>query len=100
MSQRQSPLAWVLVGLVRLYRLLPRAGGSCRFNPTCSSYALEAIRVHGGLRGGWLAVRRIGRCHPWGGSGNDPVPPSPRHTSRAVRATQPSPRPPSNVGAR
>mgnify|MGYP003062703552 CR=1 FL=1 len=47
---------------------------SCRFTPTCSEYALEALRKHGPLRGTWLAVRRILRCHPWGGSGYDPVP--------------------------
>ena len=46
----------------------------CRYWPTCSSYALEAFEVHGALRGSWLTVRRIGRCHPWGGAGVDPVP--------------------------
>lgn len=48
--------------------------GSCRYLPGCSDYALEAVTVHGPLRGGWLALRRIMRCHPWGGSGYDPVP--------------------------
>ena len=47
---------------------------SCRYHPTCSQYALEAIEVHGGLKGFWLAIKRVGRCHPWGGSGLDPVP--------------------------
>ena len=47
---------------------------NCRFQPTCSSYAIEALQVHGVFKGTWLAVRRIGRCHPWGGSGYDPVP--------------------------
>ena len=62
--------------LVRFYRyavspLLPR---SCRFHPSCSAYALEAIATHGLWRGGWLAVKRIGRCHPWNDGGHDPVP--------------------------
>jgi putative membrane protein insertion efficiency factor len=69
-------LAKPLIGLVRLYRLLlsPWLGANCRYQPTCSSYAIEALQVHGALRGGWLAMKRIGRCHPWGGSGYDPVP--------------------------
>jgi len=69
-------LAKPLIGLVRLYRLVlsPWLGSNCRYQPTCSSYAIEALQVHGVLRGTWLAVKRIGRCHPWGGSGYDPVP--------------------------
>ena len=69
-------LAWPLIQLVRLYRLAisPWLGANCRFDPTCSSYAIEALEVHGVLKGTWLAMRRIGRCHPWGGSGYDPVP--------------------------
>lgn len=69
-------LAWPLIQLVRLYRtaISPWLGANCRFDPTCSSYAIEALQRHGILRGTWLAVRRIGRCHPWGGSGYDPVP--------------------------
>lgn len=51
----------------------PNAG--CRFHPTCSRYFLEAVETHGVLRGGWLGLKRLGRCHPWGGQGDDPVPP-------------------------
>lgn len=73
---RRSPLAWLLVALVRLYRATAvMRGPRCRFHPTCSSYALQAIRLHGGLRGGWLAVRRVGRCNPWNPGGVDHVPP-------------------------
>jgi len=69
-------LARPLIGLVRLYRLAisPWLGGNCRYQPTCSTYAIEALQTHGALRGGWLATKRIARCHPWGGSGYDPVP--------------------------
>lgn len=71
------PLAWPLILLVKGYQvtLRPWMGGHCRFQPTCSDYALEALRTHGALRGSWLTVRRIGRCQPWGGCGYDPVPP-------------------------
>jgi uncharacterized protein len=71
-----SLVARVLIVPIRVYqltlsRLLPP---SCRFAPSCSAYAIAALRRHGALRGGWLALRRIGRCHPWGPSGYDPVP--------------------------
>jgi uncharacterized protein len=74
--RRRSPLAWVALRLLALYRATavfrsPR----CRFLPTCSTYAVEAVRTHGALRGGWLATRRVGRCHPWNPGGIDPVPP-------------------------
>jgi putative membrane protein insertion efficiency factor len=69
-------LAWPLIQVVRFYRLAisPWFGANCRFDPSCSTYAIEALQVHGVLKGTWLVVRRIGRCHPWGGSGYDPVP--------------------------
>jgi uncharacterized protein len=75
-APRPSPLARILLALVGLYRLTaamrtPR----CRFLPSCSTYAVEALRAHGALRGTWLAVRRVGRCHPWNPGGIDPVPP-------------------------
>ncbi|HWJ97486.1 MAG TPA: membrane protein insertion efficiency factor YidD [Acidimicrobiales bacterium] len=67
--------------LVLFYQHL-RAGrpSPCRFQPSCSSYAVEALEVHGAVRGSWLAIRRLSRCHPWGGQGWDPVPePTDRH---------------------
>ena len=75
-----TPAARIVALPVRAYRLLlsPWIGHGCRFQPTCSVYALEALERHGALRGTALMLRRIGRCHPWGGSGYDPVPPVPR----------------------
>ncbi|MEY4765990.1 MAG: hypothetical protein RI907_2663 [Pseudomonadota bacterium] len=68
---------FVLVGLVRLYRfaLSPSLGSACRFTPTCSAYALEALEQHGPWVGTYLASRRLLRCHPWCDGGHDPVPP-------------------------
>ena len=76
-----NPLQFILLALLRFYRwaisplLTALAGGViCRFDPSCSQYAMEAIQKHGALRGLWLTVKRLGRCHPWGGCGHDPVP--------------------------
>lgn len=70
-------LAKIMIAVVRLYQVAvsPWTPGSCRYAPTCSAYAVEAIGAHGAGRGGWMALKRIGRCHPWGGRGYDPVPP-------------------------
>lgn len=66
----------VLIGAIRIYQLVlsPHLGPACRFEPSCSVYAIEAIARRGLIRGSWLAAVRIGRCHPWGGFGYDPVP--------------------------
>ena len=70
-----SPLARLLTAAIRVYQKA-RAGrpSPCRYWPSCSQYALEAVERHGAGRGAWLAARRLGRCHPWGGHGVDPVP--------------------------
>ncbi len=70
------PVAVVLAGVVRAYQLVlrPLLPPACRFEPSCSAYAIEALRTHGAVRGLGLAAWRVGRCNPWGGSGYDPVP--------------------------
>ena len=71
-----TPLKWLLLLPILFYQwcISPFTPAACRFTPTCSQYALEAFRKHGPFKGLYLSVRRILRCHPWGGSGYDPVP--------------------------
>lgn len=72
-----NPAQRLLIGLIRIYQyaLSPWLGNQCRFTPTCSEYARQAVVTHGALKGTWLALRRIVRCHPWHPGGHDPVPP-------------------------
>jgi len=87
----RSPVAWLLAWPIRFYRrfLSPLLPPACRYEPSCSRYALEALAVHGAVAGSWYAARRLARCHPWGGHGHDPVPP-PR-TARSLTAPPDAP---------
>jgi len=69
-------LGLLFLGLIRFYQMAisPMTQSSCRYTPTCSQYALEAVRKYGPFKGGWLAIKRLLRCNPWGGHGYDPVP--------------------------
>lgn len=69
-------LANIFIGIIKFYQLAisPFLGAKCRYTPSCSAYGVEAIKKHGPLKGFWLALKRFGRCHPWGSSGYDPVP--------------------------
>ena len=89
-----NPVQHILIWGVRLYQLTLSPAqkfifgpqGACRYTPSCSEYAREAIRRHGALAGSWLALKRIGRCHPWGGCGDDPVPEAkPKHLRAHLR---------------
>lgn len=81
-----GPIARLLMLPIRAWRLLSqRLAPRCRFHPSCSAYALEALELHGARRGSWLAIRRVGRCHPWHDGGLDPVPaPNIRSSRRSV----------------
>ena len=76
MRQVLRILGLPLIALIRVYQwgISPLLGPKCRYTPTCSQYAVEALRKHGLLKGSWLAIRRVACCHPWGGHGIDPVP--------------------------
>lgn len=89
--QPRNPITALLDGVIALYQwvLSPYLGVNCRYQPSCSAYAREALANHGLVRGGWLALRRLFRCHPWGGHGYDPVP-DPSSASRPLKqATKP-----------
>lgn len=94
---KTSPARSVVIGLLRVYQwtispilhLISGPGGGCRFHPSCSAYAIEAVRVHGSVKGLRLAARRILRCHPWGGQGHDPVPPPERLTDTVENRIHP-----------
>ena len=75
-------MKYLLIGFLKAYRLLisPLYGQVCRYHPSCSAYALEAVTAHGSMRGSWLALRRLSRCHPWAAGGLDPVPPTKNRT--------------------
>ncbi|SDC80189.1 membrane protein insertion efficiency factor YidD [Actinokineospora iranica] len=89
-AARPGPVARVLLVPVRVYRrwISPALPPACRFYPSCSAYAVEALTVHGALRGSWLALRRLLRCGPWHPGGLDPVPP--RRTENASGTTSPA----------
>lgn len=76
MKKMTQVLSFPFIALIKLYQWLisPWLGASCRFTPTCSQYAIEALKKYGPLKGIWLTAKRIARCNPWGGHGHDPVP--------------------------
>jgi hypothetical protein len=79
-----------LIALLRGYRyaISPLFGNHCRFHPSCSGYAIEALETHGAVKGAWLTAKRLGRCHPWCAGGYDPVPQAHSHAAHAQRSTR------------
>jgi hypothetical protein len=90
-----NPVGLALRGAIRAYQLLlsPVMPACCRFTPSCSAYAIEAIAAHGPVAGSWLALRRISRCHPWNDGGYDPVPEPPKPFAGAARGGNAAPKP-------
>ncbi len=92
-------MKYLLIGLLRVYRAVisPLYGDVCRYYPSCSAYALEAVTVHGAVKGTWLAARRLGSCHPWAAGGYDPVPGTPAAAAwaaeQALKTTVAAPAP-------
>jgi putative membrane protein insertion efficiency factor len=72
----KTAIGWIFLLLIKIYQyfISPLTGASCRYTPTCSQYGVEAIKKYGAFKGGWLTIKRLLRCHPWGGHGHDPVP--------------------------
>lgn len=79
-------MKYLLIGFLKTYRAVisPLYGQVCKYYPSCSAYALEAVQVHGSARGSWLALRRLGSCHPWAAGGYDPVPGTPAAAAWAI----------------
>ncbi len=90
-----------LIAFVRLYQVAISSWtpAACRFTPTCSAYAIEALQAHGSARGSWLALKRIGRCHPWGGFGFDPVPGLSSHDHEGLASRTPKRAPADRLSA-
>jgi uncharacterized protein len=86
-------MKYVLIGLLKGYRfaISPLYGQVCRYHPTCSAYALEAVQTHGAVRGTWWSMRRVARCHPWAAGGLDPVPPAKNRRSSTLSSSLATP---------